>query len=64
MGSIVHELALVRHHDVVTQRKTNAGVVYLKQAVIRVMDVEGGWTLLPDYWHGYPGAAFAVPQPS
>ena len=60
---MVHELALVRHHDVVTQRKTVSGVdcsdAYLKEtgfSVIRLTDVEDGWTLLPDYRHGFRGA--------
>ena len=60
---IVHELALVRHHDVVTQRRTVSGVdcsdAYLKEtgfSVILLTDVEDGWTLLPDYRHGFRGA--------
>ena len=55
--------ALVRHHDVVTQRKAVSGVdcsdAYLKEtgfSVIRLTDVEDGWTLLPDYRHGFRGA--------
>ena len=60
---MVHELALVRHHDVVTQRRTVSGVdcsdAYLTEtgfSVIRLTDVEDGWTLLPDYRHGFRGA--------